>query len=174
MTVPPWIEQPIAKYHALKDFHCREAALNEFFQRYALKNHINGSSKTFVAEDESDRSHVLGFYTLSPATIAYAKTPAIISRGLARYDIGVFRLARLAVDSSLEGEGLGTELIVAAGRRCQRVAQDVGGVALLIDAKDRDKADWYKSRGAIEVNDNPLQLLIPLASIPPAPALNKR
>ncbi len=59
----------------------------------------------------------------------------MIKRGLAQHDVPVFRLGRLAVDSSVQGLGLGAQLLLAAGRRCLLVATQVGGVALVIDAK---------------------------------------
>ena len=49
---------------------------------------------------------VLGFYTLSPASIEYARTPALAKKRLARYDVPVFRLGRLAVDRTVQGHGL--------------------------------------------------------------------
>ena len=54
---------------------------------------------------------------------------------------------------------------MAAGRRCLRVAAEVGGVALLIDAKNARVADWYASYGAVPLLDAPLSLLLPLATI---------
>ena len=70
-------------------------------------------------------------YSLSPASIDYARTPMLVKKGLARYDVPVFRLGRLAVDLTLQGQGLGGQLLLAAGRRCIRAAAEVGGVALL-------------------------------------------
>src|SRR5258708_3992495 len=37
--------------------------------------------------------------------------------------------------------------------RCIRVAQNVGGVALLIDAKNERAARWYESYGALGLDD---------------------
>ena len=44
-------------------------------------------------------------------------------------------------------------------------AREVGGVALLIDAKDERAAKWYGSYGAVPLMDAPLSLLIPLSTI---------
>jgi hypothetical protein len=43
---------------------------------------------------------------------------------------------RLAVDTTVQGRRLGGALLLWAAHRCIRVADDVGGVALLIDAKN--------------------------------------
>ena len=108
-------------------------------------------------------ARILGFYTLSPASIEYARTPALAKKGLARYDVPVFRLGRLAVDKSAQGRGLGGALLLRAADRCIRVAEDVGGVALLIDAKNDRAARWYESYGALRLDDAPLSLVLPLA-----------
>jgi hypothetical protein len=60
---------------------------------------------------------------------------------------------------------LGGPLILAAGRRCLLAATEVGGVALLIDAKNERAAKWYVSYGAVPLADAPLSLLLPLATV---------
>jgi hypothetical protein len=45
------------------------------------------------------------------------------------------------------------------------VAQEVGGVALLIDAKDDQAARWYEGYGAIRLDDAPLSLVLPFGAI---------
>ncbi len=113
-----WHEEAIAKRHARDAFDCGEEALNEFLRRYARKSHELGGAKTFLAMDDADNQTILGFYSLSPASVEYARTPEIVRCGLARYDVPGFRLARLAVDRKLQGQGLGGQLLLAAGRRC--------------------------------------------------------
>jgi GNAT superfamily N-acetyltransferase len=163
--VPPWHEEPIAKRHNRDAFDCGDDVLNEFLRRYARKSHERGGSKTFLAIDDVDRTTILGFYSLSPASVAYARTPEIIRRGLARHDVPGFRLARLAVDRRFQGQGLGGQLLLAAGRRCLRASAEVGGIALVIDAKNDRAAAWYASYGAMPLLDAPLTLLLPLTTI---------
>ena len=163
--VTRWHEEPIHKKHGRDAFDCGEEALNEFFRRYARKNHELGGSKTFLAIDDADDQTILGFYSLSPASVAYARTPEIVRRGLARHDIPGFRLARLAVDRRAQGHGLGGQLLLAAGKRCLRAAAEVGGVLLVIDAKNDRVAGWYARYGAVSLPDAPLCLLLPLATI---------
>jgi GNAT superfamily N-acetyltransferase len=165
MSLLDWREQPISTRHDRDTFDCGDAALNEFLRRHARQSHDRGGAKTFVACPTSNTTQVLGFYSLSPASIDYARAPAVVSKGLARYDVPVFRLARLAVDQSLQGQGLGGQLLLAAGQRCIRAATEVGGVALLIDAKNESVGHWYKSYGALPLLDAPLSLLLPLTTI---------
>jgi len=165
MTIPPWHEEPISKRHNLEAFDCGDAALNVFLRRHARQTHEHGGSKTFLAVSDGDLASIFGFYSLSPASVAFSRTPSIITRGLARHDVPVFRLGRLAVDLTMQGRGLGGQLLLAAGRRCLRASQEVGGVALLIDAKDERVARWYASYGALPLLDMPLSLLLPLSTV---------
>jgi predicted N-acetyltransferase YhbS len=88
-----------------------------------------------------------------------------VRRGLASHDVPGFRLARLAVDRRFQGQGLGGQLLLSAGRRCLLASAEVGGVVLVIDAKNEGVAGWYSSYGAVPLLDAPLSLLLPLAVI---------
>ncbi len=165
MSLPDWRETPVAKIHDREAFDCGDAQLNEFLRRHARQSHDRGGAKTFAAAPINDERRVLGFYSLSPASIDYARTPALVSKGLAKYEVPVFRLGRLAVDLSMQGHGLGGQLLLAAGRRCIQAAAEVGGVALLIDAKNARVTGWYKAHGAISLLDAPLSLVLPLATL---------
>lgn len=159
-----WHEEPISKHHHRDNFDCGDHELNTFLRCHARQSHEKGGAKTYLAVSDHDQT-VLGFYSLSPASLAYKRTPKVVSRGLARYDVPVFRLGRLAVDVSAQGKGLGGQLLLAAGRRCLLVAMEAGGVALLIDAKNERVAKWYESFGAVRLIGEPLSLLLPFKTI---------
>ena len=166
MIVPPnWREQPIARQHDRKGFDCGVHELNDYLVRYARQNHESGGAKTFVAVVPAESARVLGYYSISPGAIAFDRAPAALTRRLGRYDLPIFRLARLAVDRAWHGQGLGGELLLAAGERALGVAAEVGGVALAIDAKDESAAAWYRRFGALPLLDDPLKLVLPLATI---------
>lgn len=164
MSLPVWHEEPISKKHDRKSFDCGEPALNDFLQRYARQSHESGAAKTFLAIDGADRKTILGFYSLAPGALAYADTPELVRRGLARHDVPGFRLARIAVELHRQGQGLGGQLLAAAARRCLRVAAEVGGVVLIIDAKNERAARWYTKYGAMPLSNKPLMLLMSLAT----------
>lgn len=165
MKLPEWHEEPIGKTHDRSAFNCGEPALNEFLRQHARQNHDKGAAKTFLAISQADGKTIMGFYSLSPASLEYARTPAIVRQGLARHDVPVFRLGRLAIHMPFQGKGLGGQLILAAGRRCVLAAREVGGGALLIDAKSDRAAGWYATYGAVPLADAPLSLLLPLATL---------
>jgi hypothetical protein len=49
--------------------------------------------------------------------------------------------------------------------RALSVASQIGGVALAIDAKDERAARWYERFGALRLLDDPLELVLPLATL---------
>jgi predicted GNAT family N-acyltransferase len=164
MMLTNWHEEPIGKHHDRSAFNCGDETLNQFLYRHARQSHEKGGAKTYLAVSESNEK-ILGYYSLSPASIAYESAPEVIKRGLARHDVPVFRLGRLAIDLSVQSQGLGGQLLLAAGRRCLLVAAQAGGVALLIDAKNERVAKWYASYGAVPLLDAHLSLLLPFKTI---------
>lgn len=160
-----WREEPIDRRHDRKRFDCGVPELNEYLDRYARQNHESGGAKTFVAVSPPEPARVLGFYSISPSAIEFAHVPANLTRRLGRYDVPVFRLGRLAVDRSMQGQGLGGDLLLSAGLRALAVAAEVGGVALAIDAKDEGAVRWYERFGALPLLDDPLRLILPLSVV---------
>lgn len=164
MTAVLWEEGPLGKHHDRNAFDCGEDELDIYLKRYARQNHGSGGAKCFVATPRTEPARILGFYTLSPASVEFSRAPSIVTRGLGRYDVPVYRLGRLAVDRSVQGRGLGGRLLLRAAERCMTAAQEVGGVALLIDAKNDRAAQWYESYGAVRLLDVPLSLVLPFAT----------
>ena len=131
-----WREEAITRRHNRKSFDCGSLELNEYLERYARQNHESGGAKTFVAVLPSEPTRVLGYYSISPGSIEFARVPAELTKKLGRYEVPVFRLGRLAVDRSVQGQGLWRRAIVSrrnsgpigrcrsrrrgAGDRCQR------------------------------------------------------
>ncbi|MGH6933187.1 MAG: GNAT family N-acetyltransferase [Dongiaceae bacterium] len=160
-----WREEPIGKQHDRAAFDCGSPALNDYLKRYARQNHESGGAKTFVAVSPEHGVRILGFYSISPGAVAFGRVPADVTRRLGRHEVPVFRLGRLAIDRSMQGLGLGADLLLAAGARALGVAAEVGGVALAIDAKDERTSLWYRRFGALPLLDDPLKLILPLVTI---------
>lgn len=160
-----WREEPIGRHHDRRSFDCGTPELNDYLIRHARQNHVAGGAKTFVAVALDEPSRVLGYYAIGPGAIAFARMPKGLAGNLGRYDVPVYRLARLAVSLDVQGRGLGADLLLAAGLRALAVAAEVGGVALAIDAKDESAAAWYARFGALPLLDDPNRLILPLATV---------
>lgn len=164
MTLPAWREEAIAKSHDRQSFDCGDPAMNDFLRRYARQSHERNVSKTFCAIDIAIPNRVLGFYTVAPSAVAHEAVPASMTKGLAQHEVAGFKLARIATDVAMAGQGLGGQLLAAVALRCLRIAAEAGGVLLIIDAKGERAAQWYASYGAAPLEDRPLTLVMPLAT----------
>ncbi len=87
-----------------------------------------------------------------------------MTKGLAQHEVSGFKLARIATSLSVAGHGLGGQLLAAAALRCLRIASQAGGMLLIIDGKSERAARWYVSYGAEPLENQPLTLVMPLAT----------
>ena len=62
------------------DFACGEPVLDQYLQRYARQDIKRGVARVFVATAEPQPAEVLGFYTLSAASIAAARGALLVHR----------------------------------------------------------------------------------------------
>ena len=165
MSLPDWTEAPLARHHDRKAFDCGEAALNEYLARYARQNHESGGAKTFIASPLDEPSRVLGYYTLAPASLAYARAPSLVRRGSAGMRFPCSGSDAWPSTAACKGRGSAVSCCSLRESGVLAVAEQVGGVALLIDAKSERAAGWYRAYGAVALEDAPLSLILPLATI---------
>lgn len=132
------------KHHNVNDFDCGAEPLNNYLKNFALTNNQNGSARTYVTIKSGK---VVGFYTLTPGSVEKATTPHRIRKGLAAYPVPVIIIARLAVDKSKQGQGIGKALVCDAILKTVYAADIIGGRAILVHAKDAQVKRFYESLG---------------------------
>ena len=156
-----WFHSPIllGPNHDVSGFDCGSDALNGFLKRNALQNQQNNSARTFVATRE-DSTEVVGYYSLCAASVDFEQTPERIKKGLARHEVPLVLLARLAVDSSCQGKGLGVSLLQNAFGRFLTAQETIGARALLAHAKDETAKAFYEKWGFVSTDGLPLHLYI--------------
>ncbi len=136
----PRIEK-LARNHVVESFDCGAEPLNTYLRRFALGNQSAGAAQTYVAA-LADR--VVGYYSLSTASVEYAQAPKRLRKGLARHPVPVILLARLAVASAWQGKGLGAALLRDALYRVLAAADIVGLRAVMVHAKDDAARRFYE------------------------------
>ena len=115
-------------------FESGDVDLDRFFARYAGQNQFRHHiGTTYVALD--DDGLVVGYASVSAGSLAIDKLPAALRKKLPQYPIPVLRLARLAVDESSQGRGLGSALLKYVLRLAARMAGDYGCAGVVVDAK---------------------------------------
>lgn len=162
---PDWIVEPLRRDHDRNRFDCGEPALDEYLARFARQNQESGVSRTFVAADLATPARILGYYSLTVGAIDRSHLPREAARRFPAFPLPIARLARLAVDREVQGRGLGDDLLIDALSRCLRVADEIGIVAVVIDAK-HDRAKAFYARYEFEaLPDLPLTLWLPTSAL---------
>jgi GNAT superfamily N-acetyltransferase len=129
------------KSHSTDAFNCGSAPLDVYLQRYALANQSAGAAQTYVAVLNGE---VIAYYSLSAASVEHEQAPERAKKGLARHPVPVILIARLAVDHTWQGKGLGAALLLDALRRVVSAADIVGIRAVLVHAKDEAAKRFYQ------------------------------
>lgn len=162
MTAPTCAIEPLSNAHDVASFDSSSADLNEFLKRYARQNEKKGGSRTYVAVEAGN---VIGFYSLAAGNILHETAADGLKAGLGRNPIPTLLLARLAVDRSSEGKGLGARLLKDALLRAESVARAVGVRAVVVHAKDERAKTFYEHFGFEPLPNNPLHLFLLIKDI---------
>ena len=136
---------PIEKLNPAHDsdaFDCGKEPLDRFLKRYALPNQKAGRAQTYVVC--RGRGRIVGYYSLAVGAVEHAEAPHRITRGMARHPIPIMLLARLAIDRTEQGQGLGKAVLKDALLRTAQAADIAGIRALLVHAKDDEARVWYQ------------------------------
>jgi GNAT superfamily N-acetyltransferase len=160
------VSGPIEKLspdHRTDNFDCGQDVLNRFLQRFALMNQKANSAQTYVT-CYPDRS-IRGYYSLSVGSVEWDHAPLRVAQGLARHPVPVMLLARLAVDRTDQGKGLGQALLKDALLRTAQAADIAGIRALLVHAKDENARQWYEHFNLVPSPSDPLHLYLLLKDI---------
>src|SRR5216110_32466 len=89
-------------------------------------------------------NRVVGYYALTAGSVHKHESPQRIAKGLANHPVGVVLLARLAVDVSEQGKGLGKALLFDALKRVEEAADIVGVRAVMVHAIDDAARRFYE------------------------------
>jgi len=133
--------EKLRREHFLDSFDCGKEDLNRFLKRQAWNNQQAHSAQTYVLAKDSN---VLGYYSLAAGSISHDEATERTKKGLARHPIPIILLARLAVDRSLQGRGIGPALLKDALLRAAQAADTIGARALIVHAKDDQAKAFYE------------------------------
>lgn len=147
--------------HVLDGFDCGIASLDSWLVDHARSAAAAGSARTFVMTDE-ELGRVVGYHALTIASVRHEDAAARVAKGMPRHEIPAVLLARLAVDSAVQGRGLGAWLLRDAMLRTVAVSEDVGVRALLVHAINDSARSFYTRFGlaASPTDDHNLQIIV--------------
>jgi GNAT superfamily N-acetyltransferase len=150
--------------HQVKEFRCGQPSLDRWLQAYAGQSQRRDVARTFVAADSELR--VVGYYTMVAGHVEHSTASPPVRAGVSRhFPIPGCLIARLAVDESWQGTGLGSDLLRDALRRTLAAADQIGIRAVLVDAIDDRAAAFYRRYGFEPATTGGLTLMVPLSAV---------
>jgi len=159
-----WSIEALGKRHDRSSFDCGVESLNHYLQRLASQHARRNISKTYVAVLPED-PRVYGFYALASGSIALEGLPEAARRKLPAYPIPTAHLGQLAVDTSVQGRGLGEALLFDALQRSARVSSELGIYAVTVDALDDGAKAFYMQYGFVAIVGDPVHLYLEMKVI---------
>ena len=154
MTTEPVL---LDKTHDVSAFDCGKEQLNAFLKGFALTNQQGGLARTYVVLTEG---RVVGYYSLAPAGVEPSEAPERVMKGQPRHPVPCILLARLAVDKTAQGTGLGKLLFRDAMLKALNAHEQIGGRAFLVHAMDEEAKAFYSKYGMLPSPTHPMHLFL--------------
>lgn len=152
----------LGEKHKTEGFDSGAPSLDDWLARRARANQVSGASRTFVVSDSQLR--VVAYFSLASGSIQAIEATGAFRRNMPD-PIPIVILARLAVDRSQQGRGVGAGLVGEAGRRVLSAGELIGVRGLVVHALDDRAAAFYRSLGFEAPAGRPLTLMLPLSRL---------
>lgn len=153
--------QPLDNEHRINGFECGVGSLDIWLVKHARAAVGAGSARTYVVAGV-EQNRVVGYHALSVASIEHSEATDRARKGMPNHPIPAMLLARLAVDKTAQGKGIGAFLLKDAMGRAVSVAEQAGIRLLLVHAVNDEARTFYEHFGfeASPTDAMNLQLLI--------------
>jgi GNAT superfamily N-acetyltransferase len=148
--------------HKTEGFDCEVEALNAWLQREAHRALQSDTARTYVWT-EAGSAEVVAYYSIAPTAVIRAELTGRQAGGFS-FDIPGYLLARLALDRSLRGQGLGKELLVDAIGKMVGASEAYGGRLIVVDATDANAAAFYQRFNFLPVKGRPNRLVLKIST----------
>ena len=145
-------------------FDCGKPSLNDFLQSLVSQYERRNLGRTYVALGPVEE-RVLGYYTLASGAIEVESLPAKEAKKLPRHAVPIILIARLAVDQSTQGRGLGGSLLRDALTRSVEISETLGVHAVIVDALDAEARAFYQRFGFLPLTDNEMRLFLAIGTV---------
>ena len=148
--------------HNPSAFDSTQPTLDDWLRRSALDSDGRNLTRTYVWHMGDDI--VVGYYTLMPFFIEREVLTRKQGRGLPSR-ISCYLIARLALDRTLHGRRLGSQLLASALMRAAIGARDLGGRDVVVDAIADTAASFYRHHGFEPIRGRPDRLVLPTKAL---------
>jgi len=149
--------------HTREGFSCGESVLDVYLKQYAKQDQKRRVAAVFVLPGE--KNIIKGYYTLSSTHVASEILPEKILKKLPKHPYQpATLLGRLAVDESHQKQRIGETLLLDALFRSYRLSEQIGSIAVVVDALNKNAASFYANYGFIKLSGGK-RLFLPMKTI---------
>ncbi len=135
--------EKLNSFHQIDNFDSGDSQLNDWLKKRALKNELEGASRTYVV---CAGNVVIAYYCLANGAVAQTIATGRVRRNMPD-PIPVMVIGRLAVDRNWQGQGIGRGLLRDAILRTLNAAEIAGIRAILVHAISESAKQFYEDCG---------------------------
>lgn len=157
-----FVSEALRKTHDLTSFESGQPALDDWLRRSAAHAERMRTARTFVWHAGDRR--VVAYFSLAAHLVVRAEMPRRIGHG-SPDTIPAVLLARLALDRTLHGQGLGGELLWDALSRAVAASRLAAARVIVVDAIDTQAAGFYQHHGFVPVPGNTHRLVQKISDV---------
>ena len=150
--------------HDAATFESSQPTLDNWLRKSARDSDGRNLTRTYVWHRGDNM--VVAYSTLMPYFIERDTLTKKQARGLPDR-ISCYLIARLALEQSLHGQRLGSQLLASALGRAAVGARDLGGRYVIVDAIDDAATSFYRHHGFEPIPTRPDRLVLPTKVLDP-------
>lgn len=147
-TEPEFVTGLLSPDHDVSGFDSGEPETDNWLRVNGLRTQRQGSARTRVLTRPDD-VRVLGFYAVAPHDTHREDLPGSAAGGLTV--VPGYLIAQLAVDRSVQGQGMGGELVLDAMETVVTASNAAGGRLVVVDAIHDRALGFYQRYGFIRI-----------------------
>jgi len=149
--------------HDVEAFDCTVESLNVWLRTCAQRAQQSDTARTYVWTETSTSSAVVAYFSITPTAVLRKELTGGLAGGISS-NVPGYLLARLALDKTRHGQGLGTQLLVDAIKRMVEASERYGGRLIVVDAADQAAFAFYRRHDFIPIKDNPSRLVLKIST----------
>lgn len=147
------------EHHDVSAFDCGSEAQTRWLRQIARTAQAAGTARVYVVTPAGS-PRVVGYHALAAAAVSHEDAPPALLKSAGRSPVPIILLARLGVDLTSQGQGLGTALVKDAMLRASQAAHIVGARAFVIHAESEQARAFYLHLAEFDVSPtDPLHLM---------------
>ena len=160
---PPKLTKPapLREGHSIARFDCGEGSLNYWLHKHALPAGAARTANTIVV---CRGKTVVGYASIANAAVGHNQTSAKVRRNTPD-PIPATIIARLAVDKTEQGKGLGSDLLFEALKRALAATRFSAAKIVIVQPLNARSAKFYGAYGFMPLKGETLAMYLPMDTV---------